>query len=170
MSDSPSKDTEARLSRIEISKQALNFSIAHFTIFSSVVRENLHGHNFQIQCHVTAVLGKDGLLFDYAILKKILRDMCDEIDEQVILPGNSPHLSISEEEDYVVALFNGERIPFLRRDVSILPIANTTVEEFSHYFLDKLVVHVELQGKGIKAYTVKISSSPGQYGVAEWRQ
>jgi len=170
LSDSPSKDTETRLSRIEISKQALNFSIAHFTIFSSVVRENLHGHNFQIQCHVTAVLGNDGLLFDYAILKKILRDMCDEIDEQVILPGNSPHLSISKEEDYVFALFNDERIPFLRRDVSILPIANTTVEEFSHYFLNKLVAHAELQGKGIEAYTVKISSSPGQYGVAEWRQ
>ena len=96
--------------------------------------------------------------------------MSDEIDEQVILPGKSPHLSISEEQDYVVACFNGERIPFLRRDVSILPIANTTVEEFSHYFLNKLVAHTELQGKGIEAYTVKISSSPGQYGVAEWRQ
>jgi 6-pyruvoyltetrahydropterin/6-carboxytetrahydropterin synthase len=170
LSEHESKNVESRLSRIEISKQALNFSIGHFTIFSSTKRENLHGHNFQVQCHVTAVLGNDGLLFDYAILKRILRSMCEEIDERVILPRNSPHLKISEEDNYIVAIFNGERIPFLHRDVCVLPIANTTVEEFSHYFLDKLVAHEELQDKGIGAYTVKISSSPGQYGVAEWPQ
>jgi 6-pyruvoyltetrahydropterin/6-carboxytetrahydropterin synthase len=170
LSDDEGKHVESRLSRIEISKQALNFSIGHFTIFSSTLRENLHGHNFQVQCHVTATLGNDGLLFDYAILKRILRSMCEEIDERVILPRNSPHLIVSEEGDYIIATFNGERIPFLHRDVSILPIANTTVEEFSHYFLDMLVVNDELQDKGIQSFTVKISSSPGQHGVAEWSQ
>ena len=163
------KDTQnIRLSRIEIAKQALNFSIAHFTIFSATERENLHGHNYQLLCDVTATLGSDGLMFDYAILKKILKEMCDDIDEQVILPAHSPHLQISEEEAYLVALYNGERIPFLLRDVTVLPIANATVEEFSHYFLNKLIDHPNLQERGIRAIAVKISSSPGQYGVAEW--
>jgi len=158
-----------RTSRIEIAKQALNFSIAHFTIFSKTDREDLHGHNYQVECHVTATLGDDGLMFDYAILKAILKDMCDELDEQTVLPENSPHLSLTEENVYIVALFNGERIPFLPRDVMTLPIANATVEEFSYYFLQKMIHHDDLQDKGITAYTVKISSSPGQYGVAEWQ-
>ena len=107
MSNYPS----GRTSRIEIAKQALNFSIAHFTIFSKTDREDLHGHNYQVECHVTATLGDDGLMFDYAILKAILKDMCDELDEQTVLPENSPHLSLTEENGYIVALFNGERIP-----------------------------------------------------------
>jgi NAD(P)-dependent dehydrogenase (short-subunit alcohol dehydrogenase family) len=113
-----------RYGRIELSKQALNFSIAHFTIFSSTEREDLHGHNFQLECDVTAPIGDDGMMFDYGKLKKLLRALCDDIDEQMILPENSPHLSIEGDGDYIVAIFNKERIPFLRRDVRLLPIAS----------------------------------------------
>jgi len=160
--------SQQRLSRIEISKEALNFSVGHFTIFSKTDRENLHGHNFQLQCHATAPLNDEGLLFDYAILKKLLKQLCDELDEQVILPLNSPHLEIGEEGDYVTAMFNGEKLMFLPRDVTLLPIANSTVEEFSHFFLEKIRQHPDLVDKGIVALTVKVSSNTGQYGVAEW--
>jgi 6-pyruvoyltetrahydropterin/6-carboxytetrahydropterin synthase len=159
-----------RLTTVEIAKQALNFSIAHFTIFSATNREDLHGHNFQLECKVTAPLAEDGLLFDYGILKKLLRALCDEIDEQVILPGHSPHLQLSNDDGYTIAHFNGERIPFLPRDVTVLPIANTTVEEFSHYFLEKLKNDTLIQQNAIVALSVKVSSSPGQYGIADWRQ
>ncbi|XOV87890.1 MAG: 6-pyruvoyl tetrahydropterin synthase family protein [Pseudomonadota bacterium] len=164
MSDTP------RYSRIEVSKEALNFSIAHFTIFSATEREDLHGHNFQLTCAVTAPLGDDGLMFDYGILKKLLRQLCDDIDEKMILPALSPHLHILEEAGYVVAVFNGERIPFLPRDVMTLPIANTTVEEFSYYFLNRILEHPGLKDKGIIDLMVKVSSSPGQFGVATWSQ
>ncbi|MFT7133678.1 MAG: 6-pyruvoyltetrahydropterin/6-carboxytetrahydropterin synthase [Cyclobacteriaceae bacterium] len=159
-----------RLTTVEIAKQALNFSIAHFTIFSATNREDLHGHNFQLECKVTAPLAEDGLLFDYGILKKLLRALCDEIDEQVILPGHSPYLQLSNDDGYIIAHFNGERIPFLPRDVTVLPIANTTVEEFSHYFLEKLKNDTLIQQNAIVALSVKVSSSPGQYGIADWRQ
>ncbi|MFT4719290.1 MAG: 6-pyruvoyltetrahydropterin/6-carboxytetrahydropterin synthase [Candidatus Azotimanducaceae bacterium] len=159
-----------RLTTVEIAKQALNFSIAHFTIFSATNREDLHGHNFQLECKVTAPLAEDGLLFDYGILKRLLRALCDEIDEQVILPGHSPYLQLSNDDGYTIAHFNGERIPFLPRDVTVLPIANTTVEEFSHYFLEKLKNDTLIQQNAIVALSVKVSSSPGQYGIADWRQ
>jgi 6-pyruvoyltetrahydropterin/6-carboxytetrahydropterin synthase len=162
--------SKQRLSRIEISKEALNFSVGHFTIFSKTDRENLHGHNFQLQCQATAPLNDEGLLFDYAILKKLLKQLCDELDEQVILPAHSPHLQLGEEGVYLTAEFNGEKLYFLHRDVTVLPIANSTVEEFSHYFLGKIREHESLQGKGIVALTVKVSSNTGQYGVAEWSE
>ena len=162
--------SEQRISRIEISKEALNFSVGHFTIFSRTDRENLHGHNFQLQCQATAPLNDEGLLFDYAILKKLLKQLCDSLDEQVILPLNSPYLTISEEDEYVIAGFNGEKMYFLHRDVTLLPIANSTVEEFSHYFLGLIREHSDLKDKGILALTVKVSSNTGQYGVAEWSQ
>ena len=157
-----------RYTTVEIAKQALNFSIAHFTIFSASHREDLHGHNFQLECKVTAPLSADGLLFDYGILKKLLRDLCDEIDEQVILPGNSPYLTLTASDGYTIAILNNERLPFLPRDVTVIPIANTTVEEFSNYFLRKLRNHSLIKDNPIVALSVKVSSSPGQYGIADW--
>ena len=161
---------EPRLARMEISKQALKFSIAHFTIFSEHERENLHGHNFQLVCEVAAPVSNNGLLFDYGILKNLLRSLCNEIDEQLVLPTKSPHLSVAEKDDCVIATFDGAAMSFMKRDVTLLPIRNTTVEEFSWYFLNKIRDHHEIVDKGVAELTVKVSSSPGQCGTAFWRR
>ena len=42
------------LTTINICKEALKFSGAHFTIFSATDRERLHGHNFRVRAEVTA--------------------------------------------------------------------------------------------------------------------
>lgn len=163
-------DTAApRYCRIEIAKHALNFSVAHFTIFSKTERENLHGHNFQVACDLTGLVSNDGLMFDYGIIKRVIRSLCDELDEQVILPELSPHLELLEENGYTIAVFNGERLPFLPRDVTVLPIANTTVEEFSHYLLHRMLDHPEFKDRQIVKLTVKVSSSPGQTGCSTWQ-
>jgi len=157
-----------RYGRIEIAKHALNFSVAHFTIFNKTERENLHGHNFQVECELCAPVSEDGLMFDYGIIKKAMRRICEELDEQVILPENSPFLDLEEDGDYTIAIFNGERLPFLKRDVTTLPIANTTVEEFSNLILNLLLKDAEFKDRGITEMTVKVSSSPGQTGCSTW--
>jgi len=86
----------------------------------------------------------------------------------MLLPAHSPFLEITDEAGYTIAHFNGERIPFLPRDVLVLPIANTTVEEFSHYFLEKILQVPEIMAHGLTEITVKVSSSPGQDGCAQW--
>ena len=121
--------------QIEISKEYLNFSVGHFTIFSKSHRENLHGHNYRLAATIDAPVEREGLTFDYNLIKKTIKALCDEIDEQVLLPSDSPYLDIEEDNGYVYALFNSERLPFLKRDVTVLPISNVTVEELSHYFL-----------------------------------
>ena len=158
-----------RYATIEVAKEALNFSAAHSTIFNATDREDLHGHNFQVACEITAKLSEAGLMFDYSIVKRAIRTLCDEIDEKVLLPEQSPYLAIQREEEYVIALFNGERIPFLPRDVLTLPIANTTVEEFSRYFLEKIRALPTFEGFGVSRLRVKVASSPGQWGIAEWQ-
>ncbi len=153
---------------IKIAKQALNFSIGHFTIFNRTERENLHGHNFQVSCDLTGPVDNAGLMFDYGIIKRVIRQLCEELDEKVILPSQSPYLDIVMEAPYTVAVFNGERLPFLPRDVLVLPIANTTIEEFSNYFLDRMLNHPDFEGREIKKLVVKVSSSPGQTGCSTW--
>ncbi len=160
-----------QLTKIELFKEAMNFSAGHFTIFSESERENLHGHNFSVSVIFEAEVMENGMTFDYGIYKKIILEICEFLDEVVLLPLNSPYLRIEELDEYVYAFFNSdkEKIPFLKRDVKLLPMRNITVEELSHWFLQELLVHVEENQENlIHTIEVKIFSGPGQSGNSFW--
>jgi 6-pyruvoyltetrahydropterin/6-carboxytetrahydropterin synthase len=163
-------NSSEKIGRIEIAKQALNFSAAHFTIFTATDREDLHGHNFQVECELTSPIDENGLIFDYALIKRVVKEICDEIDEKTILPERSPFLKLEQTDDYLIGIYGDERIPFLPRDVITLPISNSSVEELSHYFLDRMLNHEEIALQDIREMTIKISSSPGQKGTATWEK
>ncbi len=153
---------------IEITKDYLHFSAAHFTIFSATERENLHGHNFDVGCVIETPIGNDGLAFDYNLIKDKLKALCDELDERTLLPEQSPYLSFETEDDYLVAIFAEERIPFLRRDVLQLPIRNSTVEEFARWFVTRLSNDSDFVQLPIRTMTVRVSSGPGQWAASRW--
>ncbi|MCL2934615.1 MAG: 6-carboxytetrahydropterin synthase [Trichodesmium sp. MAG_R03] len=161
------------MTKIELFKQAMNFSAGHFTIFSESERENLHGHNFSVYVMFEAEVMENGIAFNYNVYKKIILDICQLLDQVVLLPLKSPYLRIEESDEYIYAFFNGrkEKIPFLRRDVKLLPMRNITVEELSQWFLQQLLVDVEKnQEHFIQAVEVKIFSGPGQSGSSFWSQ
>ena len=153
---------------IEISKEYLHFAAAHFTLFSATERENLHGHNFQVTLNADAPMHDDGLTFDYNILKKAVKQLCDDLDEQVLMPTRSPYLQIEEQDDYTFIIFNGERIPFLQRDLTLLPIRNITVEELAQYLLEKLLEREDIQALAIDHMLLRCASGEGQWASAKW--
>lgn len=156
------------LTRIEISKEYLNFSAGHFTIFGPGERENLHGHNFQVRCAVTAAVGDNGMAFDYVLLKRVLRELCDALDERMLLPERSPYLDLAHGDGLVVARFGDEEIPFLERDCLALPITNVTIEALSGLLLDRLRRRPELAEHEISAIEVGVSSGSGQWAFSHW--
>jgi len=153
---------------IEISKEYLHFAAAHFTLFSATERENLHGHNFHVTLDANAPVQNDGLTFDYNILKKALKSLCDDLDEQVLMPTESPYLHIEEQDDYVWVTFAGERIPFLPRDLTLLPVRNVTVEELAQFLLNKLLAEPPIQALAIDELVLRCSSGEGQWASATW--
>jgi len=153
---------------IEISKEYLHFAAAHFTLFSATERENLHGHNFHVTLEAEAPVQADGLTFDYNILKKALKALCDELDEQVLMPSESPYLSIQTTDGYTWVNFANERIPFLSRDLTLLPIRNVTVEELAHYLLERLLAEPRIQALDIHHLLLRCSSGEGQWASADW--
>ena len=158
-----------RLTTIDISKENFKFSGAHFTIFSATERERLHGHNFKVSASVTAPVDDNGLCFNYQEIKVRLRAICDQLDEYVLLPEQSPHLSIEAAEDYVTAIFNQERMQFLASDTLLLPIRNTTVEEFAQLLLTMLVDKDDFfEVNDVRRMVVKVSSGDGQWGSSVW--
>ncbi|NOX49684.1 MAG: 6-pyruvoyl tetrahydropterin synthase [Gammaproteobacteria bacterium] len=153
---------------IEISKEYLHFAAAHFTIFSATSRENLHGHNFQVTLDAHAAIQEDGLTFDYNILKTNLKKLCDRLDEQVLMPSHSPHLKVEQDNNYTYILFDNDRIPFLERDLTLVPIRNITVEELAQYFLQELTKNPEISTLDISHLLLKCSSGEGQWATAQW--
>jgi len=160
-----------QLTTIEISKEYLKFSAAHFTVFSATDRERLHGHNFRVSARVTAPVGPNGMCFSYRILKEKLEALCASLDEYLLLSADSPHLRITEEGENYRVDFNGETMRFLRIDTLLLPVRNATVEEYSRYILERLLDDRELiDGYDIREVGIKVSSGPGQWGSARWRK
>ncbi|MCY4013965.1 MAG: 6-carboxytetrahydropterin synthase [Gammaproteobacteria bacterium] len=161
--------SDQRRTRIEIAKEDMHFAAAHFTVLSATRRENLHGHNFFVTATLDGPIDHGGLCFDYNIVKSKLRELCDSLDEVVLLPTASPYLDIEEGPDYVTVAFGDERLPFLRRDVKLLPVRNVTVEELAHWFVTQLTSSADFAELRVDALELRVSSGPGQWARSAWR-
>ena len=159
------------LSSIEIEKSYLHFSAAHFTIFSATDRERLHGHNWRIAVEIESEIADDGLCFDYAIYKQILKDLCAQYDEYTLIAENSPHLEISEDNDFYYIKHNNITQPLLKTDTVLMPVGNITIESLAHYFLALMVAdQAHLDALKIHGFEMRVSSGPNQWGIAKWRR
>lgn len=156
-----------RIATIELHKEELGFSAGHFTIFSATDREHLHGHNYQVRVSFRVLLEHNGLAFDYRLYNSKIQALCEMLDRRFLLAGQSPYLKIEETETMIIAHFNTEKIPFLKRDVVVLAIVNVTIEELSYWFLQQLAKDSEeIKANAIQEMTVSVSNGPGQTGVA----
>jgi len=155
-----------RLTTLVIDKEAHKFSAAHYTIFSAQERERLHGHNYSVSARFVAPMGNNGFSADYNVYKSRLKALCDELDEYMVLAGDSPYQSIEQQGENYVVRFAQDEMRFLCSDTLILPITNATVEEFSHYLLGRLLDNSK--GDDLREVEVCVSSGPGQKGCALW--
>ena len=156
-----------RLTTLFIDKESHKFSAAHYTIFSSNERERLHGHNYSVSVRIVAPIGPNGFSADYNVYKSRLKALCDDLDEYLLLAGDSPHQRIEEAGVFYRVSFAGEEMMFLRSDTQVLPISNATVEEFSHYLLQRLLQASE--GEDLREIELCVASGPGQRASAIWR-
>lgn len=159
----------SQLTTIEVAKEYLKFSAAHFTIFSATDRERLHGHNYSVSSKVVAEVDANGLCFSYGEMKSRMRDLCDALDEYTVIAAESPHLQINQQDEYYRIEFNGEVMLLLQSDTLLLPIRNATVEEFSRYLLDKLREDTAFfAAHPCESIEITVHSGPGQSATTTW--
>lgn len=158
----------SRLTTIELAKEYLKFSVAHFTIFNASERERLHGHNFTVSAKITAPVDDNGLCFPYNIFKKYLKSLCKQLDEYTIIAKDSPHLSITEQGDYYHVAFNNDQLILLKTDTLLLPVRNTTVEELAHYLVQIMSRAPIVSEHNVQSIQLFVSSGPGQSGSGVW--
>ncbi|MEM7762848.1 MAG: 6-carboxytetrahydropterin synthase [Pseudomonadota bacterium] len=162
--------TMQRTTLIRLRNQYLKFSAAHFTIFSATERERLHGHNFYVTAEIEARVGDDGLCFDYNIMKKRLRAICESLDEYILLPGQSPYLDIQPGDTDHTLNFNGRTIRLPSEDCIILPLRNITAEELSYWILGEALQDNTAERYAIRHLQIAVSSGAGQSVASEWTE
>jgi 6-pyruvoyl tetrahydropterin synthase/QueD family protein len=84
--------------RILIERGNLEFSAAHFITFGGKC-EPLHGHNYGVRVEAEGALTTDSYVFDFVVLKDIVRTLIKDWDHRFLLPTRSPHLRVTERDD-----------------------------------------------------------------------
>lgn len=161
--------SEAYFTKIELQKESMKFSAGHTTIFSKTEREPLHGHTYYVYLGLKTLVKENGMTYDYRFYKKRIHELCAHLNQTFLMPMYSPYLSYESDNDYYYFIFDGKKLPFLKEDITLLPVTNITVEELSKWMVEQLTKNKEeLENHLISEVEVKVFSAPGQSGSYHW--
>ena len=153
---------------IHMHKEYFKFSCAHFLIFPDGSKERLHGHNYHVDAEIEGQLTDEGLVIDFILVKPVIRELCDWLDEHWILPGEHPDLMITPRDDgHTEVEYRGAKYLAPSDEIRILPINNTSAENFASWIGRELKKRVtERFGRTqIERLRLGVSETAGQWGV-----
>ena len=128
---------EQLLRKVKVQGGNLKFSSAHFVTFGGKC-ERLHGHNYGVLVEVEGTLNDDKLVFDFSVLKRLTREICQRLNHRFLLPMHNPHFELIASPDTWELRFQEKRYVFPRTDVVELPIDNSTAERLAEYICSEL--------------------------------
>jgi 6-pyruvoyltetrahydropterin/6-carboxytetrahydropterin synthase len=152
--------------RVSVTKDNLVFASAHFITFPGHRCETLHGHNYRTRVEVEGGLDPEAhFIVDFGELKRLMKELIDEMDHKVLLPLENPKLQIAEQGDGVTVAYEGQpRYRFPKGDCVLLPVPNTTVEMLARYLAGRLHAALASAGAAVKldAIEVEVEETFGQ--------
>ena len=153
---------------IDLYKEYFKFSCAHFLIFPDGTKERLHGHNYHVQVEISGRLTDCGLVMDFNHAKPIVRELCDELDEHWLVPGEHPELKITARDDgHTEVLYRADHYLAPSTELIVLPINNASAENFATWLGRELRSRLADRhgGTHIEGLVVSVSETPGQRGI-----
>jgi 6-pyruvoyltetrahydropterin/6-carboxytetrahydropterin synthase len=153
---------------IAIDKDYLKFSAAHFLIFPDGNAERLHGHNYKVYVAIETELDRHGLVVNFQEIKPLVRAICDELDEHLLLPGRHPVLTTNAQPDGQLEIRYRERrylVP--ANEVLVLPITNTSAENLATFVGGEIRLRMRARWPALRVrrLQVGIEETPGQQGI-----
>jgi 6-pyruvoyltetrahydropterin/6-carboxytetrahydropterin synthase len=156
--------------KVEVTKDFLVFSAAHFITFAGDHCERLHGHNYRVVMEVEGPLDENYYVFDFIALRDLTREITDRLDHHVLLPTTSDKILVETTNDQVVARFQSRSWSFPLEDCVLLPIPNTTAELLARWMIGELHAALTRRNLSIPAVTrARVEENFGQWAVCEVR-
>jgi 6-pyruvoyl tetrahydropterin synthase/QueD family protein len=153
---------EQILRKVRVEGGSLKFSSAHFITYSGKC-ERLHGHNYGVMVEIEGELNEDQIVFDFTVLKRLTREICQQLDHRFLLPLHNPRLEIVSSPDTWEIRFEEKRYLFPRIDVVELPIENSTAELLAEYICGRLCAMLAAYSTpNLRSITVGVEEAPMQ--------
>ncbi len=83
------------------------------------------------------------MIMDFVPLKKALREIAEEFDHRVLIPGNCQHMELSLGDEIVIKTL-GKRYVFPAEDVVILDAEESSAEELARVILQMVLVRIPM--------------------------
>ncbi|MEM3710482.1 MAG: 6-carboxytetrahydropterin synthase [Thermoprotei archaeon] len=148
---------------VKVGGPELRFSAAHF-IYNTFFKEPLHGHNYEVDVEVGGILGDDGFIMNFLVLKEIVKKVVGELDHRVLLPTLNPLLRVSGtpnvDREISVVCSGGEEYLFPSRDVFLLPVKDTSSEELAHYLASSVWTKLREFRTNVSDVVVRLYETP----------
>ena len=149
---------------IVLDQQTLRFAAAHFTTFAGKC-EPLHGHNYALTVEIEGDLTADSWVLDFSEAKRLVRDICAELDHKFLLPLENASLEIVPSDSEFEIRFGDRRYVIPRSDVAELPVDNSTAERLAEYIAGRIVDALRDRGAvNVTSIAVGVEEAPGQSG------
>jgi 6-pyruvoyltetrahydropterin/6-carboxytetrahydropterin synthase len=158
-------DDTAGVSRsVTVQGVRLRFAASHMATLGDDL-EPLHGHNYIARCRVDGALTEDRWVIDFSVLKRAVREACEELDHRFLLQRDSRLLDISEDADGWTIHFGDREYRFPASDVVALPIENSTAELLAEWVAGRVLASLAAGEHGnLTRIEVEIEEMPGQSG------
>ena len=157
---------------ISIDKDYLKFSAAHFLIFPDGTAERLHGHNYKVFVELHTDLDEHGLVVNFKEIKPLVRAICDQLDEHLLIPGRHPVLTAERAGASMEIRYRERRYVVPADEVLVLPIGNTSAENLACWFGAALRERMREAWPRlrVRAMSIGVEETPGQRGVWTLRE
>jgi 6-pyruvoyltetrahydropterin/6-carboxytetrahydropterin synthase len=168
----PHTDQPSETWSIRIHKDYLKFSAAHFLIFPDGTAERLHGHNYKVYVEVHGALDAHGLVMNFKEIKPMVKELVDELDEHLLIPGRHAELRAVAGADGITTIrYRQRRYTVPSDEVVVLPINNSSAENLAAYVGGELLARLRARFPAISpdALEVGVEETPGQIGTYRWR-
>jgi 6-pyruvoyltetrahydropterin/6-carboxytetrahydropterin synthase len=156
---------------IHLDKEYFKFSCAHFLIFPDGSKERLHGHNYRVRVEIVGDLSERGLVIDFIEAKPVVRQLCDELDEHWLVPGEHPELKLEVRDDgHTEVVYREARYLVPSDELIALPINNTSAENLATWLGKELLSRLEdrFGVSQVRKLRVAVSETDGQSGVYQF--
>jgi 6-pyruvoyltetrahydropterin/6-carboxytetrahydropterin synthase len=150
--------------RVQLQKEQLVFSAAHFITFATDICECLHGHNYGVKAEVEGPLDVNQYVIDFIAFRDSLATLVRQLDHHVLLPTQHALIKVVEDGDEVITTFRQKRWVFPKEDCILLPIVNTTAEKIAWWIAQQLKVSLGSSAPQLNWLEVAVDENHGQWG------
>lgn len=151
---------------VRVQPGELHFNAAHFITFNGIC-ENIHGHNFHVRIDARGDNTSDAFVIDFVQLNMITAEICRELHDGVLLPGNSEEVSLSEHDGMIDIQSYDKRFILSKESCIVLPVSNTTAEMLAWYISERLLERLTaLDALGnLQTLEVGVEEADRQWGI-----